>query len=116
MITPTTFKNLYPEFAAESDPRVQTFLDVAWEELGSRWDAYPLRKDRAQGLLAAHALLGANRGSGSPGGPVTSDSVGDLSRSYGSSAVYTSNLGNTFYGQEFERLKKMTIPAAAVLS
>lgn len=114
-MTPSEFKLMFTEFSTQLDARVQIALDQALEELGYRWDAVPTRKERAQGLLAAHILFGDTRGSSTPGGPVTGDKVGDLSRNYGSSgAVYNSNFGNTYYGQEFVRLMKGTVLSMTV--
>lgn len=114
-MTPAEFKALYTEFAAEPDLRVQTFLDDAGEELGAIWDCYPARKERAIGLLAAHNLKAINSAAAGVSGPVTSESVGDLSRSYGSAGEFKTAIGSTPYGQQFDRLKRMTVAAITVL-
>jgi hypothetical protein len=109
----------YPEFQAIPVPSLQSKLDYASEELGDVWTAYPLRRDRAQGLLAAHGLKLASLSASNVSGPTTSEKVGDLQRSYAQSAFADpalSSFGLTVYGQEFVRLRRMTVVAMDVIS
>lgn len=61
-------------------------------------------KELATAYLAAHVYtLSKRRGAG---GSVSSESEGDLSRSYSNNSMVGS-LGQTTYGQEFTRLQRM---------
>jgi hypothetical protein len=104
-MTPAEFKIRFPEFATESDDRVQMFLDDAALSVSER--AWSTKYDLGLAYLAAHLLASANRGSAGVSGPVTSEKVGDLQRSY---AAASSNIDATYsttgYGIEFIRLRK----------
>lgn len=106
MITPSAFKTRFPEFASESDDRVQMFLDDATIFVNER--VWGTRCDLGVAYLAAHLLAINNRGSGGASGPVTSEKVGDLQRSY--AAPTASNLDPTYasttYGMEYVRIRK----------
>lgn len=71
--------------------------DDAWDDLASTGKAY----------LAAHLATLAARGASGAAGPVTSESVGQLSRSYAAPATPSSSLGLTSYGQEYLRLTRI---------
>jgi hypothetical protein len=73
------------------------------------------RYDLACTYLAAH--LGAVSLAGAQGaaGPVTSESVGSVSRSYAAPVVASSNAGSTAYGREYERLKKQLVGRIGVV-
>lgn len=65
------------------------------------------RADRARRYLAAHLATIASNGRGSVG-PIQSESVGSVSRSYAvSMAMGSSNLDSTGYGKEYQRLRRM---------
>ncbi|NIV93798.1 DUF4054 domain-containing protein [candidate division KSB1 bacterium] len=113
-VTPTTFKDRYPEFSSESDSRIQIFIDDAELELEeSRWgDLY----DRGLSALTAHLLAIANKnaaGSGSGtalAGKLASRTVGSVSVSFnsGQSTGSTEDFYlSTSYGAEYWRLAKM---------
>ena len=122
------FRSYYPEFsdsAVFSDAELTRYLQDADQETGSsRWGAYaaspPNLKARGLFAYAAHqAVLARARRKAVengqvPGAPATveSKSVGDESVSYavgpaetGARADVSGNLGSTYYGQEFRRLR-----------
>lgn len=69
-------------------------------------------RDQAVAYLAAHLLSLSNsnfRKSGS-GGAVTSLREGDLSVSFGAVPGSDDSLSSTWFGQEFERLRRETVP------
>lgn len=125
--TPTELKARAPEFAALSDPTVQVYLDMADEEISA--DAWGSRAKSAEILLACHKMLvlGALGSSGSSGGSsvtggIQSMDVGDVSVSYGSTAVAAvqiqgldPSLGLSRYGMEYARLQKLAAMGGAVL-
>lgn len=78
------------------------------EELNA--DVWGTRIDIGRAWLAAHiATVARRRG---PGGPVTAETVGSVSRMYSASiAAGAAQLGSTAYGIEFER-QLMNLPAA----
>ncbi len=108
-VTPASFKELFPEFVSQSDARVTLFLDQASRRISA--SAFGTLYDDAQSYLAAHLIAVSARASGmtlsGASGPVTSETVGPLSRSYASNygATTGSDAYNaTPYGQEFQRL------------
>lgn len=111
-MTPAEFKIIYPQFAAESDARVQVFIDQSAPELDvTRWgDHY----SRGLGLLTAHSLTTANRDSVTASSAVadltTQKKVGDVSVSRSDAMLQAQAddpLMRTTYGQEFKRLRRM---------
>lgn len=102
--SPQTVRDIAPELATEPEARLQTFLDFAALSINSSvWGA---KADFAQALLAAHYLTMANRGGA--GGALTSEKVGDLSRSYGQlegAELY----GATAYGMQYVQLRKTLV-------
>lgn len=107
-MTPTEFKTRYPEFTAESDQRVQLFIDEAIPHLDQpRWDDLYVQ---GLGLYVAHSLASANADVGVDVGNETSVKVGDVSISKDSSIVKAQmedDLLRTTYGQQYRRLARM---------
>jgi hypothetical protein len=105
MVTPADIKALFPEFASESDLRIQLFLDqAAFSVNASVWGN---KADFAIQYLTGHLLTVANRGGSGAAGPVTSEKVGDLQRSYANNvSAVAHELGSTGYGMEFLRLRR----------
>lgn len=108
-VTPATFKVLFPEFVAQTDARVQLFLDQASRRISTT--SFGTLYDDAQSYLAAHLIAVSARASGmtlsGASGPVTSETVGPLSKSYASNYGATTGADNydaTPYGQEYQRL------------
>lgn len=118
--TPTEFKTRFPEFASETDERVQIFIDEAMTQIDTSW----LEKDYKNAImyLAAHKLAGANAATSSGGGnantgPISSESFQGMSRSYDNSkmtAAQSSAYGGTSYGQEYYILLKKNKPGIMV--
>jgi hypothetical protein len=107
--TPQLVKDLAPELAAQGDPRIALFITMAEVQVDEdRWG--PLA-DMGTAYLTAHLLTvaGATAGGGvGSAGPVLSETVGRVSRSYAStvsSSAYVDSLGATRYGREFSRLR-----------
>lgn len=113
MITRAFFLNLFPEFNDIGAGRINAVIGIAHGRLGeAAWgDCF----EYAQALLTAHMLASALSGNSMDGGtgPITSQSVGDLSESFGqlnvsdSDSVYTT----TKYGVEFLALRKECVIA-----
>jgi hypothetical protein len=73
-------------------------------------DGYTTRMARI--YLAAHMGSSIGKGAaGAAGGPVSSESMGGLSRSYGSASVASSvdSTGSTDYGRRYEALVKNSL-------
>lgn len=107
-MTPAEFKVRYPEFTAETDQRVQLFLDEAIPHLDeARWDDLYVQ---GLGLYVAHSLASANADVGVDIGNETNVKVGDVSISKDASIVEAqmeNDLLRTTYGQKYWRLAKM---------
>lgn len=90
----------FPEFSDVDDARITALNDTA--KLYMNEDCFGDAAQYALALMIAHILkLSEQAGSG----PVTSEKVGDLARSYGKLNI--SNWALTSYGAEFEILAKM---------
>lgn len=102
--TPDDIRDLAPELATETDARLSRFIAHASAYVNaSAWGA---KADFARALFAAHLLTISKRGG--VGGDVTSESVGDLSRGYGSASSSTF-LSSTSYGQQFMALRRSIV-------
>lgn len=103
-VTTQDLKKIAPELESESASRLQFFIDFAILNVNKSY--FGDKTTTAVTLLAAHFLSMANRGGA--GGSVTSESVGDLSRSYAvpSGKVSESELATTAYGQMFMTILK----------
>lgn len=115
-VTASTIKALFPEFAGETDARIDLFIGFAGNSINAA--VWGTLTDQATSYLTAHLLSRANSG-GAGGGPVTMEKVGDLSRSYGQmsgeTADYLGELGLTAYGVEFGRLRRQ-IPVTPMIT
>lgn len=124
--TPAELKARAPEFAALSDPTVQTYLDMATEEIEP--GAWGSRAKSAEILLACHKMIvlgvlnAAGSGGGGATGPVQGVKVGDVSVSYGATASLAVQLQGldpalalSRYGLEYARLIKLAAMGGAVL-
>ncbi len=107
-------QTIAPEFAAVASQTIQFFIDQAVPFINfTLWDD---KADLAHAYYTAHLMkMSGINGSGAAGGgalpgPITSESVGDLSRSYGSSGgsggAAASSLSSTGYGNVFLSLMK----------
>lgn len=109
--TPQLVKDIAPELTPQGDPRIQQFIGFAELQVDeSRWGTMA---DLGTAYLAAHLLTvsAAGSGTGGPAGPVTSETVGRVSRSYASPSSAPSsvmgNLGSTSYGREYARMQSL---------
>jgi len=113
-------KALGPQYSSEPDATLETFLELAAQELDAQ--AWGSVYQQAVVLLALHKLTMRDRGeqkastvSGGSSGPVDSVSTGDLSISFGSSTGFATSgvevaaLAQTSYGKQFLELRAKTI-------
>jgi len=117
-ITTHEFLAYFDEFKITPLPKISAYIDVASIRVSATvWGTVA---KYATALLTAHmiAVTGGSGGSGGGvGGPVTNESVGDLSRGYGTVGVPGSGdqeLLTTRYGQEFVALRRETIVTGMV--
>lgn len=112
----TYFTTLFDEFKATAKPKVDAFIGIASTRVNP--DVWGTNAQYATALLTAHMLTMTGPGGlGSGGGAVTQESVGDLSRSFGTVGVQGNGdeqLMTTRYGQEFVALRNETIVTANV--
>lgn len=103
-VSATDIKKFAPELESEPNSRIQFFIDFALLSVNA--SVFGDKTDKAVALLTAHFMTLSNRGGS--GGSVTSEKVGDLSRSYSapSGKVSESELATTAYGQMFLTLLK----------
>ena len=94
-----------PELATDMD-RVDDLIELSKSGLDSK--ALGSRYQEALALRVMHWLT--MEGRHGVGGPVTSETEGSLSRSYGISGMH--NLDSTSYGQELKDLIRSTVFAA----
>lgn len=109
MITWSNVVNLpAPELATvplAAQTQILTFVSTFLSE-----DVWGGLIDTGRAYLAAHLATSGSRGGA--GGPVTSESVGQVSRAYAASiAAGAAQLGSTAYGLTYEYLTS-TLPAA----
>lgn len=120
MIDPASFKTRFPEFAAESDPRIQLFIDDSVIILNSVY--WGEKYDLGLYYLTAHYLVLANKSEAgsitSAGGAIAGRTVDGVSVTYTtaqpkneSDAIYMT----TTYGQRYLTLRKtLGIPASVI--
>lgn len=116
--SPQDIINYAGEFEDVPLPKIQLFIDYAYLSTGAAAEKWDFLLDFATLLLACHLLTGAlaQGKSAQQGaiGPVTSEKVGDLARSYSEGQINgqgnaLSGLGQTVYGQEFLRLQRSLV-------
>lgn len=116
------FRVRFPEFASTvtyPDARVQVMLDDAALQINR--GLWGIKADLGTYYLAAHGLaFDTSVGSGiSAFGQVTQESVGQISRSYGSNSAVVSagdtDLAMTKYGMLYLRLKRQILATPVVL-
>lgn len=100
-VTAAQVKEFAPEMDAQSDTRVELFIEYAenWVDEGQWGRKYV----QAIILMTCHLLTIAGRTGSS--GSVTAEKVGDLSVSYGATDP-ADGLSVTSYGQLFQQLKR----------
>lgn len=112
---PQDVRDIAPEFASLTDPQIQPWIDRAYNQINP--DAFGDSTAFAGALLTAHLLTifppaGVTVAPGAPG-PVSSESVGQVSVSYAvppvkTRAALTGTLGQSRYGIEFSRMIELT--------
>ena len=98
--SPSQLKKMFPEFANETNPRVQFFIDMATRRVNP--NVFGDKADDAICLLSAHLLTLGNRSG--QGGSVTNEKVGDLSRGYSGGSDSKGKHGSTSYGEMYDDL------------
>ena len=120
-VTPASFKTMFPEFASQTDPRVQLFLDQASRRVSPA--AFDTLADDALSYLSAHLLAtsaqAASASVSGARGPISSETVGPLSRAYsngwtGASSDVPPEYASTQYGVQFWQLLKLSFPTPAL--
>ncbi len=112
-VTPNSLKQLFPGFACEADPRLSLFIAQAQRRVSESvfGDYY----DDAVSYLTAHLLSREAQANGGKGF-VSSESVGDLSRSYTQTGgILASGYSSTTYGQEYLKLVRLVQPSPMVV-
>ena len=106
-MTPLEYFRIFASaFAAMTDEAVGVWLGIAETQI----DVVCLDAERAaqaQALYAAHLIALSNTtATGSEGtvGPITSEKEGDLARTYGALQGSDTWMGQTPYGQQYNRL------------
>lgn len=119
-VTAASFKTLFPEFTATADDRVTMFLAMAARRVSSVW--FGDATDEAVCYLAAHTItvVGTGQGSAGTSGPVTAESVGDVSVQYGAPLSSSLNaqdadLRSTGYGKQFLSLRAERVVGMAAM-
>jgi len=111
MVTPADIKIRFPEFVSIDDSRIQLFIDDAIVTVNAKCP----NSDLMVAYLTAHLLtLGTQTEAGdtTPIQTIASESVGDVSRSFGGTASSSSNdnfYTGTAYGMRYLDLRKNCI-------
>jgi hypothetical protein len=103
-LTVAEFKELFPQFASISDVAIQFHLDCIADQVSEALFGECYK--RAAYLLLAHVVTEVIVRAGASG-PVTSERVGNLAKTYGTNANSSSSLSTTSYGVEYLRLVKL---------
>lgn len=101
-VDPKTMKTMFPEFANQTNKRIQFFIDMSERRINR--PIFGDKADDAVCLMSAHLLTLGSRGG--VGGAITGEKVGDLSTNYSSGSQGVNSLSGTAYGQLFGDLMK----------
>lgn len=106
MATPADVRRIAHEFASLTDEEIAPFIADAETELGS--DAWGVLYERGLMYLVAHLLAAARPDlyNASASGPLQSERVGEVQRTYAVAAVSASAYSTSRFGTEFERLRR----------
>lgn len=97
-------KDIAPDLASEVDARVERFIELA--ALSVNRTTFGAKADLATAVYAAHLMTLSNRG-GAAAGPVVSERVGDVSRSYAAPSTKDDGaLDSTNYGKWFKQIRR----------
>lgn len=118
--TAAGFKTLFPEFSTVADDRVTMFIAMALRRVSPVW--FGDATDEATYYLTAHTLtvVGSGQGASGTSGPVTAESVGDVSVQYGAPLSSSLNaqdadLRSTGYGKQFLSLRAERVVGMAAM-
>lgn len=111
MIAWSDVVNIAPELATIATNAQTAILSDVYNEMNA--DVWGSKLDIGAKWLAAHLATVGPRRKGA-GGPIMSQTVAQVSQSYGTTAAALSSLGATSYGQEYERLI-YTLPSARIM-
>lgn len=118
MPTPAEVKAIGPNdsaLQAMSDATLQIYIDVASCLVALSPFCTAACGEKARTFMAAHLATLSIRAAGGVAGPVTQESVGDLSRSYASALTDSGELGLTGYGQVVLALQRTLIVTPMVV-
>lgn len=110
--SPSTVRAIAPEFKSRSDSDITVALGTAEAWLDEC--VWGCKYDTGQAYMAAHILAIADRDGA--GGPISSESVGGVSVSYGTSGDSDEELNSTSYGQMFVSLRRTLVTGPLVRS
>lgn len=121
--TVSAFRTRFPEFGVTEFPDDRVSFALADALLQMNVNVWGIRADVGQLYLAAHllAIEGEAFGgtTGGATGPLTQESVGDVSRSYASGASSMSSAADDFawtkYGAVYSRMKRTLVSTPIVL-
>jgi len=104
MVTPSSIKSRFIEFAGLDDSYIQIFINSA--SLTASEAMFVSGQDHAISYLTAHLLTIAKRLNGNVSGSLTKHKVDTLERNYSVPSVAGGGgLGSTSYGQEYLRFR-----------
>jgi len=111
-ITPQDIKAFAAELENETDERINLFIEYGLSFVNET--KFGRKFKLAHVLITCHLITAAGRGGN--GGGVTSESVGELSRSYGqTTGSGTDELATTSFGQQFIALRKTLLRTPLVV-
>lgn len=103
-VSAITIKEMFPEFANKSDSFVDIFINNSKTMICQ--SMYGNRYDLALSYLTAHFMkISSDLGRGE----VTSEKVGDLSRSYAGNTSFDNGYSTTPYGRQFIAIRRSLI-------
>jgi hypothetical protein len=104
------FRFVAPEFAGRSNSDVETALDIASVWLDE--SVWLSKYETGLAYMAAHLMSMAEREGA--GGPVTAESVGGVSASYGTTGPSEELLLDSVYGRLFVALRQTLVTSPLV--
>lgn len=111
--TPAQFRTRFPEFASESDDRINMFISDAMRMVDTSW--FEGDYQIAILLLAGHYLATSRPGMDGTGAIIQSESFGgEISKSYAVDKD-AGSFGGTSYGRRFMEMARRNHPTPFVL-
>ncbi len=95
-----------PEFANEDPARITKFIAIAKLFIDPK--VWGKKTDVGHAYFTAHLLKSSplSNGGGGAVGPITSETVGDLSRTFASAQISNTDHSATAYGRIFDQLRR----------